>query len=208
MAKEKEWCNEAERYLIEHWSLACHMEEAMQSVRKKYMAVFDRVVETVRKNHEDLDDYSNRMTYANEDGCVLLTKSAWREKQKWWPPGFYIEELRPELLFDTDGPAPYASIWVPAKKTGIDPAEARKAIIEAAPQCLSEDERARCLKQPEDLDYLLCYDLPEPKDELLKMLLEGDAQPFVDCMVRHLDLLARFTPVVDKLLVGGRGGGA
>ncbi|HPD17121.1 MAG TPA: hypothetical protein PLE19_19430 [Planctomycetota bacterium] len=178
----------------------------MQDVRKKYVAVFDRVVETVRKNHEDFDDYSNRMTYANEDGFVLLTKSAWREKQKWPPPGLWIENLRPELLFDTDGPVPYAGIWVPAKKTGVDSRKARKAIVGAALHCLSEDEQARCLKQPEDEDYLLCYDLPEERDRLLQMLLEGDAQSFVDCMVGHLDLLARFTPVVDKLLGVAPGG--
>jgi len=60
--------------------------------------------------------------------------------------------------------------------------------------------RALCLKGREEDEYPLCYDLPEPKDQLLKMLVEGDAQQFVDCMVGHLRLLAQFTPAIDKLL--------
>lgn len=46
-----------------------------------------------------------------------------------------------------------------------------------------------------------------PQERLLEMLVEGDAQPFVDYMVRHLGLLVRFTPVVDRLLAGGKDGG-
>ncbi len=197
----KQWCNEAERYLIQNWPSARLMEKAMESVRKEYKGVFERALEALQQSGKDFDNPGIFVTQFWGRGFVFLNMTAWmRNKKIWPPPGFYIENLRLELLCDKDEAVPYASIWLPAKKNGVDPAEARKAILEAAQQLLTEEERALCLKGQEEDDYPLYYDLPEPKDQLLKMLLDGDAQPFVDCMVGHLDLLARFTPVIDKLL--------
>jgi len=181
----------------------------MENIRKKYKGIFERVVDALQQGGKEFDYPGIFVTQFWCSGYVFLSKTAWmRGKKIWPPPGFYVEHLRLELLCDRDEPAPHASIWLPAKKTGVDPGQARQAILKAAPQWLTEDEQSRCLKQPEDEDYLLCHDLPEGRDRLLQMLVEGDAQPFVDCMVSHMELLSRFTPVLDKLLVGGKSGGA
>jgi len=143
MAKEKEWCNEAERYLIQNWPSARLMEKAMESIRKDYKGIFERVLEAVLQSGNEFDNPGVFVTQFWGSGYVFLNRTAWlRNKKIWPPPGFYIENLRLELLCDKDGPAPYASIWLPAKKTGVDPAEARKAILEAVQQFPEEEARA------------------------------------------------------------------
>ncbi|HUT34320.1 MAG TPA: hypothetical protein VNE39_12615 [Planctomycetota bacterium] len=179
----------------------------MESIRKEYKGIFERAVDALQQSGKAFDNPGVFVTQFWGRGYVFLNRTAWmRNKKIWPPPGFYIENLRLELLCDKDEPAPYASIWLPAKKTGVDLSEARKAIVEAAQQLLTKEECERCLKQQEEVEYPLYYDLPEPKDQLLEMLVKGDGQSFVDCMVGHLDLLARFTPVVDKLLGVAAGG--
>jgi hypothetical protein len=199
----KEWCNEAERYLIQHWSSARLMEQAMESVRKKYTGVFQRVVETLQRTRKEFDHTGVFVTQFWGDGFVFLSRTAWKRREKQWPPpGFYIGNLRLELLCAEDEPPPYAGIRIPAKGRDVD----TKALTNAVRKLLTEKERKRCPIQQEDGNYPLYYDLPETRADLLDMLLDGEADRFVDCMVSHLELLARFTPVLDKLLASKTAG--
>lgn len=183
------------------------MEQAMESVRKSYADLFARVLEAFKETHKELDHVHAYVTQFWGLGYIFLSRNAWVGKTyKHMPPGFYIENLRLELLCAEDQPAPYASIWVPMKKTGLGPDKARQAIGMAAERLLTNQERQFCLKQQEDDDYTLSYELPESREELIKMLLDGEADRFVGCMVSHLELLARFTPVLDKLLVARKPG--
>jgi hypothetical protein len=45
----------------------------------------------------------------------------------------------------------------------------------------------------------LVYLLPQSRKELLEMLAEGTSQPFIDCLVGHLEVVIKFTPVLDKV---------
>ena len=46
--------------------------------------------------------------------------------------------------------------------------------------------------------YQLWYELPE-SDKLMQMLLDGDSQKFVDCLLGHFEVFAKFIPVLDEI---------
>ena len=48
------------------------------------------------------------------------------------------------------------------------------------------------------------YPLPEPRHELLGMLLNNQSPAFIDCIVANLETLARFIPVMDEISLGNK----
>jgi hypothetical protein len=193
--------NEAERYLLKNWSDARSLEESMKRVREKYTGLCEKVAEAVKTKHPELDLNRVGVTLPWGHGFLFSSPTAWEARIN-DGPGFLITNLGLEVLGSDDEPPPRAAIWIkPARKAGVDLAQARKALVSAAETVLTPEERDLCLKERGDRDSVLFYDLPETRQQLLEMLLEGDAQRFVDCMVSHIELLARFTPALDKILL-------
>ena len=50
----------------------------------------------------------------------------------------------------------------------------------------------------------LWYSLPEPRPELLGLLLADNARGFVERMTAHFELLVEFIPFVDKIFESAR----
>jgi hypothetical protein len=48
------------------------------------------------------------------------------------------------------------------------------------------------------------YFLPQPREELLSLLLTNAARGFIECMVGHFDNLAKLTNVLDQLFQTGK----
>jgi len=48
------------------------------------------------------------------------------------------------------------------------------------------------------------YNLPESRQSLAQMLLDNESEKFVECIVSHVMILARFIPVLDEILLNAR----
>lgn len=206
-----ELLNEAERFLLRNWSEARMLEESMEGVRTKYKEAFQRVVEAVTEAHPELDTNAMYVTQFWGKGSIGFGRKLWPTENTNWPPGFWIDHIRLETLSDEEAPPPAASIWLPsrsARKANVDLLEVRTAIFEAARTLLSKEEFDRCDKAEADREVLLAWAAPS-KRELLDMISDGDGQRFVGCLAAQFDILARFVPVLDDILVKNRlGAGA
>lgn len=190
--------NEPERFLIKNWAASRQLELAMDKIRVSYASIGERIVAAVRGTHAELDAAKVFLTQHWGEGILLIGRNAWQPPND-WPSGYCIENLRLEVLSDeTEGP-PSLSIWFnKPEKLGVDKQVAIKAIHEAAKGILSQDEMKLC-KLTSDDDCALVYLIPESKSNLLEMLAEGTSQSFVDCLVGHLEVVTKFTPVLDKV---------
>ncbi len=190
--------NEPERYLIRKWAASRELELAMAKIRASYTSVGERIVAAVRGTHAELDSDELALTQHWGEGILLIGRKAWQPPND-WPSGFRIDNLRLEVLSDeTEGP-PCLSIWFnKPEKMGIDTQVAIKAVHQAATGILSQDEMKLC-KLTSDDNCALVYLIPESKNNLLEMLAEGTSQSFIDCLVGHLDVVTKFTPVLNKV---------
>lgn len=199
--------NEAEQYLLRNWQQARLVAESMEAVRGKYSELFDRIWEAVRGKHEELDDKYIRPTQRWASGFIGVGRKAWRAKGSSLA-GLYIENVRLEVLADEEADAPYAGVWVgSAKKPATDTAGVER-IVSATGTLLTPDELGRCTLEPSGFGYVIWYPLPEKRQELLDMAIEGDGQRFVDCLVSHFDVFARLIPVMDEAFAAGQKAGS
>ncbi len=190
--------NEPERFLIKNWAASRQLELAMAKIRASYTSVGERIVAAVRGTHAELDSEEVALTQHWGEGILLIGRKAWQPPND-WPSGFYIDNLRLEVLSDETEKPPSLSIWLnKPEKMGIDIQVAIKAVHEAATGILSQDEMKVC-KLTSDDNCALVYLIPESKNNLLEMLAEGTSQSFIDCLVGHLDVVTKFTPVLDKV---------
>jgi hypothetical protein len=191
--------NEPEKYLIQNWVQARRVEKSMEDIRDKYAGVFDRVRDEVKAAHHEFDDFYIRVTQFWCKGIMGIGRKEWRRKGG-DQARIQIDKLRLEALLNDDLNPPFAGIWAcKAIRPGTD-LEGVAKIISEAKKVLTKEECARCRTESEkNYGYVLRYDLPENRHDLAEMLLEGDGQKFVDCMVSHFDVLARFIPVLDEV---------
>ena len=197
--------NEAERYLIQNWTKARTLEESMDAVRQKYWGLASAIAEAVQAKNTALDWQLVYVHHTSGEGGIGIAKNAWPEVGG-YKLGFYVANLRLELLAAEaeDENRPYACVWTkPASRIRIGMSEVNRAILAASRNVLTADERKRCEKEEEAPVW---YYLPETREQLHAMLLEGDGQRFVECIVPHFELLTRFTPTLDKILskAGGK----
>lgn len=193
----KETFNEPERFLIRHWSEARDLEESIAEARQKYQLLCEKVAETVRERHDDLDEYVEVTRFSGpKAGVIVLGKPSW-PREKRFRTGFWIENLRLEYLADEDKPPPLAYLWINHDHTDVTEAEAKRAILAAVPIALTPAEQARITTLTGE-DYLLGIEFAK-KQELIDMLAGGDSSQLVDTMVEQLELLAKLSPTLDAL---------
>jgi hypothetical protein len=162
-------------------------------------SVGERIVAAVRGTHAELDSDVVALTQHWGEGTLLIGRKAWQPPND-WPSGFCIENLRLEVLSDETKEPPFLSIWLnKPEKLGIDKQVAIKAVREAATGIFSQDEKTLCKLTSDDSNNALVYPIRESKINLLEMLAEGTSQSFIDCLVGHLDVIIKFTPVLDKV---------
>ena len=190
--------SEPERFLIRNWSASRQLELAMEKIRANYTSIGDRIVAAVRGTHEELNSARVALTQHWSNGGFVIGRKEW-EPPKDWPSGFYIDNLSLEVLADETEEPPSLSIWFnKPERLGVDKADAIKAVHRAANGVLSRDEMKLCKLTSKD-NCALVYRIPQSRKELLEMLAEGTSQSFIDCLVGHLDVFTKFTPVLDKI---------
>jgi len=197
----KELLNEAERFLLEHWADARLLEESMEGVRTKYKEVFQRIILAVTENNRDLDANATYPTQFWGEGYIGFGRKTWPGGESRWPSGFWVNNLRLEVLAGEDSEPPFAYIEVSKKaKSKLDFDAARVAVQHAASDLLSPDELKRTV-HAESGEGVLIY-LPAPaKGELLNALTDGDGERFIALFVTQFDMMARFVPVLDKVFL-------
>lgn len=189
---------EPERYVIQNWAASRQLELAMEKIRENYTSVGQRVVDAVRGAHVEIDWDMVRLTQHWGKGFILVGRKAW-ESPNDWASGFSIDNLRLEVLSDESEEQPSISVWFnKVAKLGINETDAIKTVHNAAKNILSKDEMKLCKLTIED-NCGLIYDIPRNRRELMKMLMDGNSQAFVDCLVEHLEVVLKFTPVLDNI---------
>ncbi len=193
--------NEPEQYLLTKWSDAQLLEESMKTILKKYTELFEKVIEQVQDEHDELDCQGIHMS--NDEGInVGLGRSTWPSKWPKWPSGLWLGNLTLDELIMEQGESSGGGIWLsPPKDAGLDIKEAAIRFQEAAPGILTKEELERMdLEEPEKEGYMhVWFDFPQSRQELLDFLLKDEAKEFVRCMVGHFETLAKFIPVIDNI---------
>ena len=197
MIMAKEFLNEAERFLVEHWVEAQLLEESMEGVRTKYKEIFQRIIKAVTEAHPELDANRAIPIQRWSSGEIGFGRKSWPIDKYGNPSGFWFGSLLLEKLAAEDSEDPYASIWV-SKKTNLDFDAARAAVNEAAQELLTPEELKQIFST-ESGDENLLY-LPAPsKRQLLDALFEGDGHKFIELFLAQFDMTARFVPLLDKV---------
>jgi len=189
------WFDKNQSYLLDHWKDACQMEREMEDIRDMYDQLFQEILKRVRKTHRELDVERLEIKKYN---YVSLARSFWPAPHPGWArSGFFIEEIRLEELASEEGDEPVARVWIaPPVGARFDFEKAKKTVEGRLKQLVSK--RKWQWEQDKDgasLNYPLC----ESRSHLLKLLLRNNAKGFIDCVVSNFDLLARFTPELDRI---------
>jgi len=190
-----------EQFLIKNWADVLQLRQSTDSISDTYDAICGEVVAAVREKMPELN-HSRVFDEFRESGRqIALGRKRWPSKWTGWLSGFYISDIGLESLSSESEDPPTASIWlIPPSGSGLDHAQARNRIRREAKQRLRPEQLKACCED-EDPCTCLCFSLPERRDRLLEMLLNDRTQDYVDCMVSHFEVLAKFIPVVDELLL-------
>ena len=189
--------NETERFLLNNWSEASRLEECMEGVRTKYKELCERVAAAVLETHSALDASVVYVTQSSYDGCIGLARKSWPGGDSRDPPGFYVDNLRLEILASEESDEPVSYLWVD-KKSILDLAAARGDVTAEAKKLLGREQFERLCTAGSG-EFLLYFVNTPSKHDLLTALAEGDEQTFVDKLQSHFDTMAQLVPVLDKL---------
>jgi hypothetical protein len=204
---EKQMFNEPEMYILEKWADAKLLEESMESMRNKYREVFDKVLERVQEQHKELDCSAMHFA-AGDDGInVAVGKSTWPCRYPKWPSGLWLSRVRLDDVASEPEYPPGACIWIrPPVQSGLDLKKAANKLREAARQVLPKGALKDFEVDEGKSDASIWYPLlPESRQELLAMVKKEDGSAeFIDCMVTHFELLAKFIPVIDEIFQTGK----
>jgi hypothetical protein len=135
------------------------------------------------------------------DHEIHFTKSSWPSEYESWRTGIHLcGATLDELSNNLDaGPNIYLFLQVKRSDRRIDRFRAR--ISKAAPKILKGKIKKWFTEDEDDNRTLLWYQLPEGEERLLWMLRDGHEQEFVNCMAKHVGIMAGFVPVLDKLFL-------
>ena len=197
----KEVFNEAERFLIQHWFDTGELEESIEETRIKYQALCEKVAETVREQHDDLDMQTVEVTRVSgpagmKAGVIKLSKKLWTKGKHYWT-GFWMENLRLEYLADEDEPQPLVYLWVNAEEAGLEQNKVERVIREAIEEVLTPVELTGVTTVIGD-DYFLEIQFAT-KQQLIDMLAKGETDRFVETLAKPFDLLAKLMPAIDQI---------
>jgi hypothetical protein len=171
----------------------------MDSIRKKYKLVFERVIDAITEEHPELDAHRVIATQSWTDGEIGFGRKSWGIDKYGNPNGLWMGNLKLELLTADDSEGPYSCIWITNKNSNLDIDAARLAMNDAAKKLLNPKERQGVEIAEADDDVLLWLPAPS-KRQLLDALVDGDGQGFVKVFVGQFEMMARFVPGLDKVL--------
>jgi len=194
----KELMNEAERFLLKNWTEARLLEESMDGVRTKYKELFQKIIDAVQAAHAELDGCVIYATQFWGKGTIGLARKSWPDGDSNDPPGFWVGNIRLEVLTSDEGEQPYACTYIPdrvVRKLDLDVSDVTSQLAAAAKKLLSQEQWSKVDSSAGQL-----YFAAPTKTELLDLLADGDGQKFVERFESLFDVMAQFVPVLDKLL--------
>jgi len=189
-----------DRWLIQNWERAGQMEMAMKAVREKYEQLFERVAERVKRELPRLDE--REICVSGSEPSVIFYRQRWYRKAGWWPSGLYIDNVGLENVTVQSSDAPYAGVWLRPRDEPLLQGAKRK--VQAAAKRALRGQKVSWVDDERFEHDCGWYELPEGRDELLRMLLHGDAEQFIDHMAKHVRRLAPLIPVLDRILSKSR----
>ncbi len=165
----------------------------------KYSEIAEGVLDSIRERHDGLDRCEN---YVKRDGALYIGRERWQNEGNYSCISIEcidIDSLTPEILSDDTYDHPFIGLFVGTPKKPAMEVKQVERILRAAEEILPRD-KVPWDKQdaPADYGYAFWHYLPEGK-ELLAMLLDGDGRRFVDCLIGHFDVFAKFIPVLDEV---------
>ena len=117
------------------------------------------------------------------------------------PTGFWIENIRLEVLANEDEPPPLIGLWVISSDDKFDYDPAQAAIVHAARESFGTEKRSSWHFGDNENTAIIGRKIATKK-VLLEMLANGESQGFVDLIVEQLEELAQLIPAVDRALDG------
>jgi hypothetical protein len=196
--------NEEHQWVINNWIEARLLEVSMDQVRKKYEDVGKLVIKAVQKEKSELNNCQLHL----EQSAICFAKKKWSRKSEKWPPGLWIWNIGLAHIKAGDGEGAWAGIWFvdpKGRKFGLeDLKEARTKIQNKSAKLMKDEKLNHTFDDESDHSTLLAYKIPESRKALARALFDNDSEKFVECMVCHVMILARFIPVLDEILLTKR----
>src|SRR5205807_159902 len=120
-------------FLLQRWSDIGLIKKSEKGVRRKYEAIWEKVISQVQAKHQELDSYE--IWLVNDGVNIGLGRKCWESKPrkpKWFLSGFWIGEIRIEDLTSEDEDAADNTIWINHPQRAVDIEEAKARLSEAA----------------------------------------------------------------------------
>ena len=189
--------SEPDLFLLRRWTDARLLEDSMKSVRHKYEAILEKVLDKVREKHPEFDSRDVRI--ANDGVNVGIGRKSWRSKPNYFISGFWIGEIRIDDLTSEDEDAPDKTIWINHPVDPVNIELATERLREAAAKILSTEERR-------DMDTGwgkgiagITYPIQKSRAELRELLINDESRGFVSYMVAEFESMTKFMAVVDEI---------
>ncbi|MCE9546667.1 MAG: hypothetical protein K8T25_14400 [Planctomycetia bacterium] len=191
--------NQPERFLLEQWSDAQLVENAVKQIRIKYKSKLDQVLEELEKQYPNLNHSKRRV--ASYYGGVAIGKATWPKGGNNWPTGFYVEDLRLENLTSAQSGSPHKWVWIFCNEAHRVKSDLKKT----AATLLGKEEAVRWEFWSDKSGGGIGCPI-ESREEILRLLMEDESQGFVDCIVAHFNTLVKFTSIVDAIVTTAKRG--
>ena len=196
-------------WLIRNWERARQFEEAMASAREHYEQLFYKVKDKVKEKPTDLGvcqpyQLSEKVPEADwkySGGCVGFCKPKWRGDWNSWPPGIWIWNISLDELVTERADAPTASVYLgfgkyPRRRLE----ELRKRLRKRTQRDSGWRELNFNTDHESQREPWFYYYLPQERTELLNMVVRDGGRPFVNCIARHVQLIADLLEGLDDFL--------
>lgn len=192
--------NAAERFLLGGWPAASRLERSMESVRKKYQLLCERIVEEFQVSHPEFDMSRVRVTHRSASyGYLWISKRTWPKKRN-SAAGIWIENIRLEFLADDEQPGPLASLWLGPMEEHASFDKLKKEIIDRANKVLPHQLLLNSARTLPERAYTFGFEFCDKKG-LLSTLTEPDAPRFSSILHEQLDSLSKIVSPIDALLL-------
>ena len=194
--------NNTDRWMIERWEKLRQIEAGMADTRQRFESIYHEVHQHVKKSHPALDRIDVHLSpgeVSNYGGNIVFSKSSWPHEWETWRTGIYLWGATLDELSTKPDEGTSIYLFLQVKRSDKRIERFRDCIKKEAPRVLKGKIKKWSAVDDDDRRVLLWYQLPEGKERLLWMLRDGHEQEFVNCLSKHVGIMAGFVPVLDKL---------
>jgi hypothetical protein len=186
--------NEPELCLMRQWNDARLLEGSMQSVREKYSAVFEKVLDEIQKKYQAFDSRQN--LFPKGDGRAGVGKKTWPSKAGYYISGFWLGGLLLENLASETEHVPHSFAWINHPDGPMDLEEAQRKFDDAAFN--KEGMQWYNTGWGKGIVGVWCP-FRQSRQELFELLTKDEACGFVACMLAHFAPLVQFSKLMDDI---------